>query len=220
MPSKVSTADFWHRIACSRLRLSLGLALLLLLFLPHAWPSVLRALTAWDAAIFVLSALGWRVILSSDAARTRQLSRQQDEKRSIIDSLLVVASFASLGGVLMALAKAQNAFEFGLTLTAILTVVVSWILIHTLYAFHYARLYYDVEGKGGGINFHGDEPPDYLDFCYLSFAVGTTFGATDSEIGGREIRRTILKHGVFSFAYATIVVSLAISVVSNLLSGS
>ena len=216
----MSNHDFWHRIACLRLRLSLGLALLLMLFLPHAWPGVLRALTAWDAAVFCFTALAWRVVLSSDATRTRQLSRQQDEKRPIIDSLLLVASFASLGGVLMALAKAQDTFEFGLTLAAILTVVVSWILIHTLYAFHYARLYYEGAGAGDGVDFHGDEPPDYLDFCYLSFAVGTTFGATDSEIGGRQIRRTILKHGVLSFAYATVVVSLAISVVSNLLLGS
>ena len=208
--------SFWHRLVCSRLWVALGTALLVLLGAPHAWPGVLRALTAWNVAVFFFLAMAWRVILSCDAKRTRALSRQQDENRSIIDSVLLSASFVSLGGVLMALVRAKDASELGLTVSAITTVVLSWALIHTIYAFHYARLYYEGAGAGG-INFHGDEPPDYLDFCYFSFAVGTTFGATDSEIGGREIRRTILKHGVLSFGFATVILALAISVVSNLL---
>ena len=216
----MKNASFWRRVARSRLWVALGIALFVMLVAPYNWPGVLRGLTAWDVAVFFYIALAWQVILGCDARRTRELSRQQDENRSIIDSVLLSASFISLGGVTMALVKAHDSFEFGLTAAAIVTVVLSWALIHTIYAFHYARLYYEGAGKGDGVDFHGDEPPDYLDFCYLSFAIGTTFGATDSEIGGRKIRRTILKHGVLSFGFATVVVALAISVVSNLLSGA
>ena len=213
------TRNFWERASKSRLWIALALAFFLLIILPHGWPAELRGLAAWNGAVVCFLALAWRTILVCDAARTRQISRREDEYRSIIDSLLLLASFASIGGVLQALSqasKAKDALSTHLTLAAIITVILSWALIHTVYAFHYARLYYDAK-SGGGINFHGDEPPDYLDFCYLSFAVGTTFGATDSEIGGRPIRRTILKHGVLSFAFATIVVALALSVVSSLL---
>lgn len=216
----MNNANFWERASKSRLWIALGVALFLLLVLPYRWPGELRALIAWNIAIGVYMALAWRIILVCDATRTRQLSRQQDENRSIIDSLLLSASFISLGGVLMALVKARDVYELGLTVAAIATVVLSWALIHTTYAFHYARLYYEGKGVGGGVDFHGDEPPDYLDFCYLSFAVGTTFGATDSEIGGRPIRRTILKHSVLSFTFATVIVALALSVVSSLLSGA
>ena len=214
---------FWHRLAKFRLWSAVGIAAFLLLVLPHGWPIELRGLYAWDGAVAYFLALAWRTILSCDAKRTRQVSRQEDEHRSIIDSVLLVASFVSLGGVLRALSKAsqaKDALSQHLTLAAIATVVLSWALIQTIYVFHYARLYYDGPGAGHGVDFHGDEPPDYLDFCYLSFAVGTTFGATDSEIGGRQIRRTILKHGVLAFGYATVVVALAISVVSDLLSAS
>ena len=195
---------------------------MLLLLLPHRWPGELRGLAAWNGAVTCFLALAWRTILMCDAKRTAQLSRREDEYRSIIDSLILLASVTSIGGVLQALSranKAKDALATHLTLAAIATVVLSWALIHTVYAFHYARLYYEGTGKGDGINFHGDEPPDYLDFCYLSFAVGTTFGATDSEIGGRKIRRTILKHGILSFTFATVVVALALSVVSSLLGG-
>ena len=218
----MKNANFWVRASRSRLWIALGVALFLLLVLPHGWPRELRGLAAWNSAVVCFLAFAWRTILLCDAARTRQISRQQDEQRSIIDTLLLIASVASIGGVLQALSQAsatKTALATHLTLASIATVILSWTLIHTVYAFHYARLYYDGAGQGDGINFHGDEPPDYLDFCYLSFAVGTTFGATDSEIGGRKIRRTILKHGVLSFTFATVVVALTLSVISSLLGG-
>ena len=206
-----------------RLSAAIAVALAALLLLPHSWPGELRGLTAWNAATLCFLVLAWRVILNSNASATRRRCQHEDENRPIIDTLLLIASFASIGGVLQALSRAssaKDALSMHLTLAAIATVVLSWTLIHTLYAFHYARLYYEGAGEGDGVNFHGDEPPDYLDFCYLSFAIGTTFGATDSEVGGRKIRRTILKHGVLSFAFATIVVALALNVVSSLLGGS
>ena len=218
----MNNANFRQNASRSRLWLALGVALFLLLVLPYKWPSELRGLAAWNGAAICFLAISWHTILSCDATRTRQLSRREDDHRSTLDALLVFASFVSLGGVLRALSQAssnKNAMSTPLTLAAIATVVLSWALIHTVYAFHYARLYYDGGSEGSGVDFHGDEPPDYLDFCYLSFAVGTTFGATDSEVGGRKIRRTILKHGVLSFIFATVVVALALSVVSSLLGG-
>lgn len=220
---RLMDTNVWTRLSKSRIWVAVGVAVVLLIFLPHGWPGELRGLSAWNGAVAVYLSLAWRTIITCDATRTRQVSRQEDEHRSIIDTLLLCASFVSLGGVLRALThagQAKDALAMHLTLAAIATVVLSWVLMHTIYAFHYARLYYDGPGSGHGVDFHSDEPPDYLDFCYLSFAVGTTFGATDSEIGGRPIRRTILKHGVLSFTFATVVVALAISVVSDLLAGS
>ena len=210
-----------HRASHVRLWIAGALGAILLLILPYSWPMELRTLLAWNVAVAGYLILGWHIILSSDANDTRDLSRLEDEHRGVIDTILILASFISLVGVLKALAKAEQLKEtFGLSLTcvAIAAVVLSWFLVHTLYAFHYARLYYEGEGAGDGVDFHGDEPPDYLDFCYLSFAVGTTFGATDSEIGGRPIRRTIFKHSLLSFTFATVIVSLALSIVSDLIS--
>lgn len=222
----MKNADIWQRASKSRLWIALGFALLLLLLLPHGWPAELRGLVAWNGAVVCFLALAWHTVLTCDAARTRKLSRREDEHRSTIDSVLLFASVASMGGVLQALSHAsdaKDALAMQLTVAAVVTVILSWTLIHTIYAFHYARLYYEgarYGDAGGGVDFHGDEPPDYLDFCYLSFAVGTTFGATDSEVGGRPIRRTILKHSVLSFTFATVIVALTLSVISSLLGGS
>lgn len=214
--------DLRHWLYSSRLRLLLSLAgsVAALVLQPRSWPLELRGLVAWNTAVACYLALAWRVILGCDAAHTRRLSTRQDDARPTINALLLLSSFASIGGVLGALTKAEQikgALATALTVAAMATVASSWLLINTIYALHYTRLYY-AGGRGSGIDFHGDEPPDYLDFCYLAFAVGATFGATDSEIGGRIIRRTILKHSILSFTYATVVVALAISVVTDIIS--
>ncbi|MEO6908838.1 MAG: DUF1345 domain-containing protein, partial [Abditibacteriaceae bacterium] len=79
---------------------------------------------------------------------------------------------------------------------------------------HYARLYYG-EGEGSGVDFHTKEEPDYLDFCYLAFAIGVTFGSTDPDIAGRIFRHTILKHSLLSFFFATVIVGLSINVIAS-----
>lgn len=203
-----------------RLLLSLTGIVVALVLQPRSWPLELRGLVAWNTGVVYYLGLAWRVMLACDAAQARRLCMRQDDARPTIDGLLLLASFASIGGVVIALTKAgqiKGALATALTVAAMVTVASSWLLINTIYALHYARLYY-AEGKGSGVDFHSDKPPDYLDFCYLAFAVGTTFGATDSEVGGRSIRRTILKHSVLSFTYATVVVALAISVVTNIIS--
>ncbi len=206
----------------SRFRLLLSLAgiVVALVLQPRSWPLELRGLVAWNTGVVCYLGLAWRVMLTFDTAQTRRLCMRQDDARPTIDGVLLLASFASIGGVVIALTKAgqiRGALATALTVAAMVTVASSWLLINTIYALHYARLYY-AEGEGSGVDFHSDEPPDYLDFCYLAFAVGTTFGATDSEVGGRSIRRTILNHSVLSFTYATVVVALAISVVTNIIS--
>lgn len=209
-----------HHASHIRLWIAGALGAVLLLTLPYSWPMELRTLLAWDVTVSCYLVLGWRIILRSDADKTRNLSRLEDEHLGVIDTILILASFVSLVGVLRALAKAEqlkDTFGLALTCVAIAGVILSWLLVHTLYAFHYARLYYEGGGDGAGVDFHGDEPPDYLDFCYLAFAVGTTFGATDSEVGGRPIRRTIMKHSLLSFTYATVIVSLALSIISDLI---
>ena len=40
-----------------------------------------------------------------------------------------------------------------------------WVVVHTMYTLRYAHLYY--RDQPGGIDFHGDDPPDYRDFAYL-----------------------------------------------------
>ena len=97
----------------------------------------------------------------------------------------------------------------------------SWLLIHTRFAFHYAHRYYNICKQqdtqiDGGLDFPGEREPDYLDFAYFSFVIGTTFQVSDVEITSRTLRRTVLVHGLLSFALNTFVVALTINIIAGL----
>ena len=60
-----------------------------------------------------------------------------------------------------------------LTIAAVASVVLSWAVVHTMFALRYAHLYYS--DPEGGIDFHDNYLPDYGDFAYVAFTVGMSF---------------------------------------------
>jgi Protein of unknown function (DUF1345) len=56
-----------------------------------------------------------------------------------------------------------------------LTVLLSWTFAHTIFAIHYAHEYFagPEDDMEEGLEFPGHEPPDYWDFVYYSFVIGT-----------------------------------------------
>ena len=57
----------------------------------------------------------------------------------------------------------------------IVTIALSWLVVHTMFALRYAHLYYT--SPSGGIDFKQgpDYEPDYRDFAYTAFTVGMTY---------------------------------------------
>src|SRR6202044_324561 len=93
----------------------------------------------------------------------------------------------------------------------------SWLLTHATFTFRYAHRYYGDSGRGdhGGLDFPGDEPPDYWDFLYFSFVVGMTCQVSDVQVTSRSMRRMTLLHGVLSFFFNTVILALAVNVVAS-----
>jgi uncharacterized membrane protein len=96
---------------------------------------------------------------------------------------------------------------------AVLSVALSWILLHTLYALRYARLYY---AQGGGISFNQDEPPRYSDFAYLAFTLGMTYQVSDTNISRSDIRGAALGHALLSFLFGSFVLATTINLIAGL----
>jgi uncharacterized membrane protein len=70
----------------------------------------------------------------------------------------------------------------------------------------------------GAIDFKsGDYKPDYGDFAYVAFTVGMTFQVSDTDIGSRLIRRTVLRHALISYLFGAIIVALMVNVIATLL---
>jgi uncharacterized membrane protein len=97
---------------------------------------------------------------------------------------------------------------------AVVSVALSWGLIHTLFTLRYASLYYwDQEG---GIDFNQDEPPRYSDFAYLAFTLGMTFQVSDTNLQSNDIRATALRHGLLSYVFGSVILATLINLIVGL----
>ena len=100
-----------------------------------------------------------------------------------------------------------------------LSSLLSWVVLHTLYTLRYADLHYRHET---GIDFasSGDgERPDYRDFAYLSFTIGMCYQVSDQAVRNRQLRRTVLVHALVSYVFGVAIIASVINVVAGLVGG-
>src|SRR5206468_3849458 len=135
----------------------------------------------------------------SNVNRIRERAQQEDEGQFMILTLTATAALASLAAIVAEIGSGAGGQRHMDQLAfAIVTIGLSWALIHTIFALHYAHEFYDEE-DGRGLAFPGgDEHPDYWDFVYFSFVVGMTSQVSDVGVTSKEMRRTVAAHGVVS----------------------
>ena len=212
-----------------RLFLSLGMALLAFLLLGRAQTAT-RVVASWD--IFAICFLGMAGIamFSATPDQIKSNANTQDSGRRFVFVFALMAASASLFAVVLLLRSAKSfkgvelAAHLGLS---VLAVVSAWLLIHTTFAFRYAHMFYDdascpdhdaqPDDRVGGLEFPGQNQPDYLDFAYFAFIIGMTFQTSDVEISSRSIRHLNLLHSLLSFAFNTMILALSVNIISGLL---
>jgi uncharacterized membrane protein len=176
------------------------------------WP-----LIAWDLTSLIYIAWVWRESWPLDGPRTARLAEQEDPTRRTVDLFLLTAAVVSLGAVGVALVRSgqgQTPATLLAVVLSVLTVVLSWALVNTVFALKYARLYY--EGDNGGIDFADDRWPRYSDFAYMAFTIGMTSNVSDTDVQQSQIRQTVLGHSLLSYLFGTGVLAVAINLIANL----
>jgi uncharacterized membrane protein len=212
----------------ARQRLVLGLAAGMVTFVVLRGQLRLAsaAIAGWNVAAVVILALDWMTIWTTPQRKIRQLAQQQDLSRFLVFLFVVVTSSAALlaVGFLLSVKRSQSGGHFIVhLLLTLLTVIFSWMLVHTVYGLRYAHAFYGdsdepgVNRHAGGLIFPGDRLPDYFDFAYFSFVIGMTCQVSDVQITSRRMRRIALFHGVLSFGFNTMILALLINTVSGLL---
>ena len=158
----------------------------------------------------------WIKIWPRSVPETAHLAEYTDPTRAAADAIALSAAVASLGAVAVVLMSAHRSSgpgEIVRIVFALVSIVLSWAVVHTLFALRYAHLYYD--GVDGGVDFNGDQPR-YSDFAYLSFTIGMTFQVSDTALQTNLIRRTALMHGLLSYLFGTGILAITINLVASL----
>ncbi len=99
------------------------------------------------------------------------------------------------------------------------SLALSWLFTNTVYALHYAHIFYlkddDGEGDRGGLDVPGTPEPDYWDFIYFAYTLGMTFQTSDCEICSRHLRRVATFHSLIAFVFNIGVVAFTINVLGS-----
>ncbi len=205
-----------------RLALSVALVPAVLVVLPRSLSGPTRALVAWDAGTGRYLGLAWAMMRRESVERMRWRSRLQDDGAAVVLGLVVAAAVASLLAIVLELVGVKNYTPRAQTLHLALagvTILCSWCFVHTAFALHYAHEFYADRGHEGHpcLEFPGGRPPDYLDFLYFSFVIGTTSQTADVSISSRSLRRLALLHGVIAFFFNTTLLALTINIAAGLI---
>ena len=210
----------WHALAMRRALTVLisGLIVAVILLPFVTWGLALAG--GWDAAALTFLFATWPIILQADSARAAQVASREDQTEGSARTLLLGASAASLLGAGYALHLAglhSGAPRAALIGVAVLTVVLSWSLINTVYTLRYADLHY--RSMPGGIEFgteDGPQHPSYRDFAYVAFTIGMTYQVSDTTLRDPQIRRTVLAQAILAYVFGVVIVAGSVNLISGL----
>ena len=193
--------------------IALGVAVFFLL--PDTRRLATRLIIGWDVFAALYLVLAYIVMLRCDVGHIRRSAVLQDDGRFVILLVTAFGALASLGAIVFELG-ASKGNKAGLIL-ATATIALSWVLVHTAFALHYAHDFYRGR-KPGGLQFpSGDKQAeaDYWDFVYFSFVIGMTAQVSDVGITDKVIRRTATVHGIVSFVFNTALLALMVNIAAS-----
>lgn len=119
---------------------------------------------------------------------------------------LFVSSYVLLAILALILSDSASG-QLGVLAAAFFCLVGSWLLLLTVYAVEYARVWASsdaIEIAGGS--------PRMSDFFYLAGQVSTSFSPGDVRIVSSEARSLVFQHGIMAFAFSTAAIGLFVSV--------
>ena len=180
------------------------------------WPAAI--LVGWDAASVCYLVWIWKIVGRLDAAQTRRHANIEDGSRRPAEAIVLAAGVALLAAVGLILIKAGQSHggtKAYLITIGIVSVILSWATIHTVFMLRYTRSHY--QSPDGAVDFNEKDPPAYLDFAYLAFTIGMTFQVSYTNLTTKPIRRVALSHALISYLFGAVIVAIAINIVASLL---
>jgi uncharacterized membrane protein len=221
---KGSDNIFLHLHPVHRIIIGLVFSVITFLFIrQNGLDTRVELMIAWDVFSFTVILITWVIYFTRPTDQIRKLAQKEDGSLVYVFMLVLVSSFASMFTIMLLIISKEIAKTPAMIYVPVAVggMLLSWVLVHTTFTTHYARLFYrggeeDAKKCEKGLDFPSELEPDYLDFAYFAFVIGMTFQVSDVQITSRHIRRVALIHGLLSFGLNTFVVALTINLIAGL----
>ncbi|WP_129661829.1 DUF1345 domain-containing protein [Rothia uropygialis] len=159
--------------------------------------------------------LNGAILWPMDADETQRHSLREQYNPVLEELLITIAAVVSMVGMVMVMVIDDSGRGSLAALIGLAGVFLSWAMLHVMYATQYAHFYFSGD-KAGGLDFGEPGKPCYVDFLYFSFMVGMTYGTTDVGVLTSRLRAIVLRHGLLSFVFGTVILATGVSLVSGI----
>ena len=212
----------WHRIsASSRLSIISLFGIAVFFFLPAELSTPVRLAISWIASGSVYLLLTYLMMYFSSEKNISLLSHKENAGAALVLLIIILASTTSLVTIVVILASLKGLPAGDViqhVFLVLLTFIISWLLVHTAFALHYAHAYYVAleKTKNPPLLFEGKVRPLYIDFLYFSMVIGMTCQTADVNIANSRMRFWVMIQGITAFAFNASLLALAINLISGL----
>lgn len=193
--------------------IALGLAVFLILHALHGPEPVVAAGDTFFLSFIVMS---WHFIFNQTSDDLDRRADIEDEGILVVAVMTVAAIAYYCAAIFMLLNQKHFAGIVPLVLT-LMSAPLGWFTLHTLFAAHYANLYYFgplcEDGRSRGLKFPETARPGPSDFMYFSFVIGMTAQVSDVLVQTPQMRRAVMTHGIISFFFNTVLIAMAVNAV-------
>lgn len=229
-----------YRFFRHRPRLVLGIVAMVLTYwglfalaawLPKAWIIgtlyhqlnwVTQFLLAWNVGVWVYLIAIFQMMYAADHAAILDKAHAEDEGTVLMLLLVVVTAIVSMVAIVLELGASKNAqgllMGFHIALTS-LTILTAWLFIHTMFAIHYTHDYFLQKEQcyDSMLDFPHEDNPNYWDFLYFAYVIGTSGQTADVAFNTKASRRMGTVHCVLAFFFNAAILSSLINMSSGLI---
>jgi len=203
-----------------RLWISLAVGCVIFFLLPERWSSVSRVLVCWNCGVslFLVLVFFWMVRLTAEQICMRYV--EEDDSAPVILIVVTIAALLSLVAIVEPLAtvkEATGAERIAHFALAALTLLNSWILVPTMFATHYADMFYSAQQDNRPVHFPETPEPVFWDFAYFSFTIAAACQTADVATLNAGARKAVLAHTLISFLFNLSILGFAINVTAGLI---
>jgi len=212
-----------HLFARLRLLISIIAGVICYYVLPAQLGTLQRLLIGWNVLAWLYLIFIWFRMLRTEVKDIQHIAKMQDQSAALVLGMVIIACMVSIVAILSELSSLQHLTGtprvLHLLLTA-MTLVVSWALLPSSFAMHYAHHHYLHRSKDVTPMIFPEKPddPDYWDFLYFAFTIAVASQTADVATGTTEMRKITLLQSVISFIFNLAILGLSVNVGAGLLS--
>jgi uncharacterized membrane protein len=181
-----------------------------------------RLLIGWNVLAWLYLFFMWFRMLRTDVQDIPHIARMQDESAGLVLGMVILGCLVSILAILIELTSLKHLTGTPRVLHLLLTgttLAVSWALLPTSFAMHYAHHHYLHRSKDVTPMIFPEKPeePGYWDFLYFSFTIAVASQTADVATGTTDMRQITLLQSVVSFVFNLAILGLSVNVGAGLL---